>query len=87
MDEVESVSLVLAVLVMAGVEFTKRAGLPSRWAPLAALGWAGLFAVLGRLAALGGLAGQSWPAVALVALLSAFTAAGVYSGAKAVARG
>lgn len=87
MEHIESIALILAVLVMAGVEFSKRLGLPSRWAPLAALAWGAVFAVLGRLADIGDLAGQSWPAVALIAILSAFVAAGVYSGTKAVARG
>lgn len=84
MESIESIALVMAALVMAGVEFSKRAGLPSRWAPIAALVWAATFAILGRLAGMSGLAEQSWPGVALTAIVSAFVAAGAYSGTKAV---
>lgn len=87
MEDLQAVALALAGIVVAGVEATKRVGLPSRWAPVAALVWAGVVAALARSAGVAGLAAASWPTVALVAIISALIAAGAYSGAKTVARG
>lgn len=68
--------------VMALVEAIKRAGLPSRWAPLAALG-AGIVVGLGYWLAFGGDAGELiWSGI-----LAAIGAAGLYSGGKAIAQG
>lgn len=65
--------------VMALVEAIKHAGLPSRWAPLAALG-AGIVVGLGYWLAFGGDAGELiWSGI-----LAAIGAAGLYSGGKSL---
>lgn len=68
--------------VMALVEAIKHAGLPSRWAPLAALG-AGIVVGLGYWLAFGGDAGELiWSGI-----LAAIGAAGLYSGGKSIVQG
>lgn len=68
--------------VMALVEAIKHAGLPSRWAPLAALG-AGIVVGLGYWLAFGGDAGELiWSGI-----LAAIGAAGLYSGGKSLVQG
>lgn len=84
MEEINGSAFALSALVVAGVEFTKRAGLPSRWAPLAALVWGLALAVLVRLAGLADLSQHSIWATILVGVLSALIASGVYSGGRAL---
>lgn len=85
MDEINGSALALSALVVAGVEFTKRAGLPTRWAPVAALVWGLAFAALGRLAGVSDLAQASVWTTVLTGIVSALIAAGVYSGGRALA--
>jgi len=72
----------LAPVVMALVEIAKRTGLPSRWASLAAL-VSGVIVSLLYAATVTGDVGQSM----FVGILAGITAAGVYSGGKAIVQG
>lgn len=77
---VEVYGVLLTPLIVGVVEVAKRAGLPARLAPLLAL-------ALG-LGIAGALAAQPAPArVALWGLALGLSAVGLYSGARAVARG
>lgn len=69
----------LMAVVVGGVEAIKRAGLPSRWAPLAAFG-AGIVAALVYWLAFGGDVGP----IIWSGILAALSAAGLYSGGKAI---
>lgn len=85
MEIVFAAAAVAAGLTVAGVELTKRTGLPSRWAPLAALAWGQAIAWLLAWAGLLGLAAGRPAETILTGLVAAFAASGVYSQAKAMA--
>lgn len=71
-------------LVVGVVQVCKQAGLPTRWSGLSALAVGVACGVLARLAGAG-----SGPlgAAALAGAIAGLSAAGVWSGARAVARG
>lgn len=69
----------LMAVVVGGVEAIKRAGLPSRWAPLAAFGVGVIVALIYWLAFGGDVGPIIWSGI-----LAALSAAGLYSGGKAI---
>jgi shikimate kinase len=72
-----------AVLIVVLVEFAKKYGLDSRWAPVAALIFGQLLAVLNQLS--GVVPGfEAWYKVVIAGLLAGLTACGMYSGQKAL---
>lgn len=77
MDDVVYVS----GITFAAVEIAKQAGLPSRYAGLAALVIAVLVAQVNGLYQSGALV--AWPAFLMTGVLAGLTTAGTYSGAKA----
>lgn len=85
MEIVFAAAATTAGLVVAGVELTKRTGLRSRWAPVAALVWGQVIAWLLAWAGLLGLAAGRPAETILTGLVAAFVASGVYSQAKTVA--
>lgn len=81
----ETVAGVAVVPLIVGlVEVAKGAGLAARWAPLLAVGL-GVAISAGWRAAAGGLAADGWVAAVLSGLALGLAAAGLYSGARAVA--
>lgn len=86
----------VAMLAPGLVELTKRAGLPARWAGLAAIAWATLLVVLADLAGLlggapgmpGGGPDEAWRRAAgwlLAGIVYGLAAAGLYSQARVAA--
>lgn len=70
-------------LIIVLVELIKRYGMDPRWAPLVAVGVGILFAVLAKVAAMyPGFA--AWYEVVIVGVVAGLTAAGLYSGQKAM---
>lgn len=83
MQELVLFGVPAAVLIIVLVDLAKGYGLDSRWAPLAAIGLGILFAALGQLATqYPGFA--LWYEIVIVGLVTGLTAAGLYSGQKAV---
>lgn len=73
-----------AAAVAAVVQILKGAGLPDRWAGIAAL-MVGL--VVGPLLQLAGMGGGTTAAATVAGMFAGFTAAGVYSAGKAAVKG
>lgn len=77
--EISPVFLVLVPVVMALVQGCKNF-IDSKWSPVVAI----VFGILG--AALIGIGSVSFPMIILQGILVGMTAAGIYSGAKSVAK-
>lgn len=70
-------------LIIVLVELAKHYGLATRWAPLVAIGAGVLLAVLGHLAEIYPTLAE-WYQVVVIGLVAGLTAAGLYSGQKAL---
>lgn len=70
-------------LIVVIVELAKRYGMDARWAPLVAMAIGVAFAVLAKLSALYPTFAE-WYEMVVIGLLAGLTAAGLYSGQKAL---
>ncbi len=98
MDDLVILGAPVAMLAPGLVELTKRAGLPARWAGLAAIGWATLLVALADLSGLlggapglpGGGPDEAWRRALgwlLMGIVYGLAAAGLYSQARIAVAG
>ena len=80
-----AMAAIAAPIVLALVEAAKGAGLPSKWAAFAAIGFGVVITFL-LVAADSGITSENWAEAILAGILGGLSAAGLYSGTQAVRR-